>query len=301
MVTKQEFLQTVAKIVTMASDVPVTVNVTTIRRNNGKHDCIQVKRGRNTGVNVGVDSYYQAFCDGGISAVMAAAESVIQAQEDCEAHKDAMLNIAKEMTDYEQAKGMLMCRLVNTALNRDRLSEMPNIPFHDLSIPFYVMTDSGQGLITGITNNLLAKWGIGITELFRDALANMQAKAPAEFHSIFDAITGITGVPAEDMEKTVKDIGAPMLYILTSKDKRMGAAVILYPGILESCAEIMGGDFYLIPSSIHEFLLAPVSGMGPDKLQAVIREINQTEMPPEEALADHAYLYSAAQKKIIMV
>ena len=56
MVTKQEFLQTVANIVTMASDVPVTVNVTTIRRNNGKHDCIQVKRGRNTGVNVGVDS-----------------------------------------------------------------------------------------------------------------------------------------------------------------------------------------------------------------------------------------------------
>ncbi len=146
---KQEFLQTVANIVTMASDVPVTVNVTTIRRNNGKHDCIQVKRGRNTGVDVGVDSYYQAFCDGDISAVMAAAESVIQAQEDCEAHKDAMLNIAKEMTDYEQAKGMLMCRLVNTALNRDRLSEMPNIPFHDLSIPFYVMTDSGQGLITG--------------------------------------------------------------------------------------------------------------------------------------------------------
>ena len=39
--------------------------------------------------------------------------------------------------------------------------------------------------------------------------------------------------------------------------KTYGACSILYPGMLEQLAERIGGDYYMIPSSVHEFLLVP--------------------------------------------
>jgi len=32
----------------------------------------------------------------------------------------------------------------------------------------------------------------------------------------------------------------------------MGASVIQYPGFMEQAAEQVGGDFFVLPSSIHE-------------------------------------------------
>lgn len=296
-ITKQEFAQAVANTVKMLFGVSAKVGAIDIKLDNGKNTYVQVECGRKTCVNVNVDYYYQAFCDGDLSALVSAAKQV---KENSEAQED-VTGWLMQVADYGQAKGMLMCRLVNTALNKQALGMVPSIPFYDLSITFYLNLDSKKKLTTGVTNDLLAKWGIGRTELFRDALANMQAELPAEVQSIFAAMEDMVGVPADDMARDVKDAGAPTLYILSNRSKCMGAAVILYPGVLESCAETMGGDYYLIPSSIHEFLLAPVSGMGPDKLRTLIRDINQTEVPLNEVLADHAYLYSVAEKKITMV
>ncbi len=297
-ITRQEFLQRVVNAVKEMSDVPINARVTDIVLNNGKRDCVQVDCDDwNTCINVGVDSYYKAFCDGDISAVMNAAKAIIQAKEEA----DVQEGILQEVMNYEQAKDMLMCRLVNTGLNHDMLNRGPSIPFHDLSITFYLMLDGEKCLIAGITNTLIAKWNISIAELFKDALANMQAKSPAEIQSIFEVITGKKEALDDDLENAAKAIGEPIPYVLTNKDKFMGAAVVLYPGMLESCAEKMGGDYYLLPSSIHEFLLAPVSVMPPDEIQTMIRTINQTEVAPEEVLADHAYLYSAAKKRLIIV
>lgn len=301
MITKKEFLQAVTNTVKMISDAPIEAVATDIVCNNGKRGCIQVECGRNASMSVGVDGYYQAFCDGDLSAVTAAAKAVIQAAKNNESQADAMQGVLQEVMDYGQARGMLMCRLVNTGLNRGMLDRGPCIPFHDLSITFYLALDSGKGVTVGITDSLLAQWDISVDELFRDALANMQAKSPAKIQTMFEAMAGVEGVPAEEMERAAKAAGAPTLYVLTNKAKCLGAAVVLYPGILEACAGKMGGDYYLLPSSIHEFLLAPASSMQPDELRAMIQDINQTEVAPEEVLADHAYLYSAVEKKLVMV
>ena len=76
-----------------------------------------------------VDNYYQAFCDGDLSAIVVAAEQV---KEDSEAREDTIKWLIQTALDYGQAKGMLMCRLVNTALNKQALGMVPSIPFHDL-------------------------------------------------------------------------------------------------------------------------------------------------------------------------
>lgn len=301
-VEKQKFLQAVVNAIKMISDVPINVRVAEVERNNGKYDCIQVTYGQDTYSNIGVDTYYQMFCDGDFSAVTNAAEAVIQAQKSPKAQMDGIRDIAQKVKDYEWAKRILRCRLVNTALNRDTLSDMPHIPFHDLSIIFsLVLYSDEEQCFANVNNNLFAGWNIGITELFRDALANMQAEAPAEIKDMFQVIEDLEKTTVEGTRVKCNGIEAPVLYVLTNKDAYMGAAVILYPGVLESCAEKLGGDFYLLPSTVHEFILAPVYGAEPDGYRSIIQNINQTVVRPEDVLSDHAYLYSAAKKQITMV
>lgn len=307
MITKQEFIQAVVNTVKMTSGIQAEAGVVDIKLNNGNSSCIQVQCGKNAYVIVYIDDYYQAFCNGDLSVVTAAAEAVVRAKENSKAYADDLKGMAQKWMDYEQARGMLMCRLVNTALNRDALDAMPNIPFHDLSITFYLMVDDTGNRIAGVDNNILARWGVSVDDLYRDALANMQMKLfPAWTTSVSRTIVEKVAakeeknVTAEELEQSAKDAGAQPFYVLTNKTEVLGAAVILCPGVLEFCAEKMGGDYYLIPSSIHEFLISPVD-MSPEEMCEMIREINRIVLKQEDLLSDHAYLYSAAEKKLVMV
>ena len=87
------------------------------------------------------------------------------------------------------------------------------------------------------------------------------------------------------------------MLILTNAGKTYGACCILYPKVLERLAERVDGDYYLIPSSVHEFILLPVEqGRSAAELKEMIVEVNSTELTPEEILSDQLYLYSRQER-----
>ena len=56
----------------------------------------------------------------------------------------------------------------------------------------------------------------------------------------------------------------------------------------------MGTDFFVLPSSVHEVLILPDDGSQDlDSLQFMVREINRTEVAPEDRLSDFVYHYDA--------
>ena len=62
-------------------------------------------------------------------------------------------------------------------------------------------------------------------------------------------------------------------------------------------------NLYIIPSSIHEVILLPDSGKEPDAtaLKEMIREVNSTQVAPEEILSDNLYYYDATDKRVKIV
>ena len=65
----------------------------------------------------------------------------------------------------------------------------------------------------------------------------------------------------------------------------------------------MKGSFYVLPSSIHEVLLAPANSDDPDdltgtvkNLKDIVQTVNRTEVAPEEKLSDSVYYYDAKNK-----
>ena len=107
------------------------------------------------------------------------------------------------------------------------------------------------------------------------------------------------GADVEEPEGTFCGIA---MKILTNSRKTHGAACILDPGVLDGVAQEMGSDFFILPSSIHEVILLPVTGNEDhEKLKEMIREVNSTQVAPEEVLSDTLYRYDRADERVVMV
>ena len=63
-----------------------------------------------------------------------------------------------------------------------------------------------------------------------------------------------------------------------------GAGLILQEDIMQKIGELMGGNYYILPSSIHEVLVIPENaGLTTRELSDMVHEINQTEVYDREA------------------
>ena len=96
-------------------------------------------------------------------------------------------------------------------------------------------------------------------------------------------------------EMIMEDVVESPMYILTNESRTFGAVAMLETELLRKFAEKVGEDFLVLPSSIHEVILVPVSNL-PDSeyIKEMIREINNTNVDPEEQLSNNYYYYDSS-------
>ena len=84
------------------------------------------------------------------------------------------------------------------------------------------------------------------------------------------------------------------MWIATNDRMAYGASVIEYPGFLDEAAARIGGDYYILPSSVHELTFVGTGYADPDWLEQTVREVNSAHVPPKEQLSDHVYYYDSS-------
>ena len=132
-------------------------------------------------------------------------------------------------------------------------------------------------------------------QLKADALENAPEIRPAVIQGMSEVMKEMMGPEAFEM------FGLPeeqeeMMYVATVPDKNSGAGVLAYQDFMDQAAEKLGGDFYILPSSIHEILLVPDNGdKAADDLRDMVREVNATQVRPEEKLTDNVYHYDSRE------
>jgi len=244
-----------------------------------------------------MEDFYHAYLaqKEGINFITGCADIILDMlNENMEQAKEIQKNV-QGVKDYKTARPMLTIRLVNGKLNREKLATHPHMPFLDMEIVFYLEAVS-DGYMTGsiaVSDDLFQKWNISLEQMYQDALANMQKKSPMTIRPMQEILRELMGEIPE-----LPDDG---LFVLSNERNMYGAASILYPGTLETLAGIMGGDFCLIPSSVHEFIVCS-RDMARDVewFGEMIQEINQEQVEATEVLSDHPYFYSVEKKKVIM-
>lgn len=83
-------------------------------------------------------------------------------------------------------------------------------------------------------------------------------------------------------------------HVITNSRKCKGAATIMNRNALRAFTQKYRTNMlFVLPSSIHEMMIAPYdSSLNLDELSAMVKEINETQVAPEERLTDRAYILS---------
>lgn len=216
------------------------------------------------------------------------------------------------VTDFEKAKGNILPRLVNSEENQELLAQRPHMIMDDLAVTYHLemgKSDNGN-MSVAITNAILDMYGISQEELHDLAVANLEEKMPATFQGMSEVVKemmlpqimsdlGLSKEAALDyIEQMIPD-GNEQMYVLSNDSRLHGAAAVLNEKAMEDIAEKVGGDFFILPSSIHELLVVPKQdGMDYSSLEAMVQEVNATQVAPEEKLSDHVYEYDAKEKEL---
>lgn len=130
------------------------------------------------------------------------------------------------------------------------------------------------------------EWNVPVQELFDTALENSQKKESVRFQSLTAVTASILGMESPEEEPFNKG----EIYVLSNQSRDHGAAVLLYPGALEEIHRKMEGDFYILPSSVHEVLiLSKEMGFAPPELKKMVMEVNRDQVIPEERLGNDVY------------
>lgn len=245
-----------------------------------------------------LEDYYQSYQKG--ASLKALAHKLYQQSKACRVEQPFEMD---DFTDYEKVKKHLSVRLINKALNEDRLKETVHVEYMDLAVVFLYLLDHkslGMGTIL-IQNTHLMMWNITKDELVKQALENVPKLLPRRLLRLDKMLLEMLKEKdeAKHFEESLQANDMAM-YVMTNERKTDGAATLLYPDSLTDAAKMLGGDFFVIPSSIHEVILvlAKDTGLQKKELNDMVKQVNATQLDPTEILSDHVYFYDSTEEKM---
>ncbi|MCM1416319.1 MAG: DUF5688 family protein [bacterium] len=196
--------------------------------------------------------------------------------------------------DYDSVKDRIFYKLVSFSENRKFLQDAPHLRWHDLAIVFYYALEDAvlEGASITIRRQHMMMWKQSAESLYRVAKRNTRRDMPEFLVSIRELVEDVMGI-------TVQEEDDLPLYVLTNREKRFGAAAMLYSEQMEELAETFSCDLLILPSSVHEVLLLPDDHCQEyDFYRQMVSEVNRTQVEAEEVLSYGLYRYRRATAEI---
>lgn len=170
----------------------------------------------------------------------------------------------------DNPEGRIIYTLVNTEKNRHMLEGIPHRELMDLSVIYrFAAEDSEEDLNSFvITDSIAESFQLTEEELYLEASKNTPAFMPASV------------ITAE-----------PMGCIICNKRGFLGAAAILYEGLLAKIALMLESDLYILPSSVHEVIAVPAGENRITDLRNAVMHVNRSVVKPGDFLSDQVYFF----------
>ena len=97
-----------------------------------------------------------------------------------------------------------------------------------------------------------------------------------------------------EMSGGMFDMPESPMWVATVEGGMNGASVTQLPDFLQEAADRLGGDFFVLPSSVHEVLFIRDDGsFEREQLESMVRGVNATEVSEADFLSDSVYHYDS--------
>lgn len=260
---KTEFIETIKDMATQFGEVEIQK----IEKADGAYTglAIKVPSGVPTPV-VNLDLMYEQYLinDLPIEEVFKQVKKILTMRPDMELKP-------KDITNWDKARTKLYLRPFG------HISGGINQQVEDIYlVPYLELAGNGSAMVR-VTPQLINAWGVDEETVFRVARENQEEIRPATITSMSELI----GLPAP----------FPM-YVVSTENQAFGASAIFYDGIEEKIRDRMGGDFYILPSSVHEVIVIPRNIEGSiEELEEMVTMINGTAVDECDRLTNSVYVF----------
>lgn len=284
------------------SQYGMEVSIVNKMRNNGiLEKCIKVDiPGCNMSPSIGTLSLYEHYreFDDLVEMAQGLSEKII---EDKNRQIDTMSVLSKE-----NILNSTYLMVINAKSNQKLLSETPHyfiaegelavIPRLNISI-----TDKSGFII--LKNDLLPKLQMTGDEILQIAKLNTSSQNLFEINSLLSETMQAMTDSGEDIADDFSDFFTeitPKAFVVTNKDKKLGACCLACPEVIGTAIEKMRFDCYILPSSIHEVILVEKKGNADEieELRDMVNQVNRQSVPAAEILSDQVFQYNTKTKKI---
>lgn len=301
MMTKNEFMNyEAAKVLDYIPaelrDILSVEPVTVVKMNDQKLNGLRFMMDKNAPCPTHyLDDAYEMYQDGLDPDVIAERTAEIWAEA---SRNTPVAQTSNEALDFDGKD--LALRVLDTRLNKEFLKEVPYMSVgNGLALVCDVRVGEHEGgfFSTIVNNNVLEMMGRDKNDVFRQALNDSWRIDTPVLHRMQERLFSDK---ASNLLETRADMnGMTDMYILSNNSGIHGAAALFYPEVQERIAEVVGQNYYALPSSTEEFIIVPEEvGMSPRDLTAMVRDANRTVVSPAEKLSDNVLKYDRADRKL---
>lgn len=211
----------------------------------------------------------------------------------------------QDIFNFDAMKGYLTTKLCDPDNARDYLKDKPWTPVGRWGLLYRLKLAIRDDVVGSapVTYEILNGWGLDTETLHREAVANESSKDPAWLSPVAEIITMGPAVSGPNLLESGKKLKAAStgLYVLSNKSRFNGACVVGWEGVLDRVGEVLGCDFAVVPSSIHEVMIVPDAGLcDPQGLENMLQagNANPAMVQTEDILSNHVQFYNRATRQL---
>ena len=183
------------------------------------------------------------------------------------------------LNDPDSAREHIVRSLVNTEYNKDSLVSRPHEEMADMSYVYHIAVEGKESASrVEVTYDLMEKLGIEEKELKTLSERNTAKLEPAKVETLYKMLD----LPIEEDE--------PQMIVITNESGVYGASAVLYPETDEKIRDYLKGDYYILPSSVHEVIAVKKdSDRTLINLRNMVRDVNTNEVDISDRLSNNVY------------
>ena len=279
----REYAEAVAKAIKEKYNELNPEVVEVVKMNDEAYVGVQLKR---EGSNIAPIYYINPFCEYGASV-----DECVKEIMDTTVDLSEVEFKEEDSLNWEAVKDSVTMRLINLEYNEKYLADKVHI---DLKNGLAVMFDINRGDCRVAVTNDVAKTLECDEVMLVVASQNSKVGTP----TLYDLAERMFVDEPTNFLENGRASHSSML-VLTAKDTDCGASMIYKSGVAEKIEESVG-EYYLLPSSVHEWIVVPTfSGIAVEELRKMVEEANNTVVDRGDLLSYGVYKWEGGSLKKI--
>lgn len=209
----------------------------------------------------------------------------------------------KEFVEEHHIKKNIAFRFMPVSGNEDELETLPHRMLGDIALYYVIIVErnlEGVGSFK-INYEMMDIMELKEAEMFNLALENTEKLFPVSIEPMDDLLIRKGLLPPHSSEEDAVNLRSPLI-VISNESSLFGASAIMYRNVLRDLAKRFNHNLYLLPSSIHEFLVLPEEDdIRIENLKDVVLDVNENVLDEKDFLSNSIFYYDVSSAKLSSV